>query len=178
MLRSKSAVAILAALGLTACTQTTTTPATPTTPTVTTTTITMTPAQLAAEANIVLAAFTAAANTYITGNPKTVSPTIQADIATAEKTAGAVIASLATANTSTAAADALDVANGLAAAASEIPGLPPQATAGIIAFQVLVAALEPVLTPPVSPTPAPASAMAPGKIQIGQGTKVILVPNK
>jgi hypothetical protein len=169
------AVLLLSALG--ACTTTTTTNGT----TTTTVTVAMTPAQIAAQANTVLAAFKAGVAAYAAANPAAVTTSMQANVTMAENSASALISTIAGANVGTAAQDALAVANGLAAVASQIPGLPIEATAGLIAFQVLVAALEPVTSPTgaviagaLLPT---ASITTVRQIPMGVKMRVYLVPN-
>lgn len=143
-----------------------------------TTTVVLTPAQLAVQANTVLTAFKSSVDAYAASSPGAIPADMSANITVAENAAAALIKSISTADVSTAASDALAVANGLAAVANQIPGLPIEARAGLIAFQILVAELQPMLAPPVV-AGAALSASAPGLSAIPAGAKVtvLLVPN-
>lgn len=147
-----------------------------------TVTVTMTPAQLAAQAKVVEMAFETSVSSYAASAPGAIDADTMAKITTAETAAKALIGSISTADVSSAAADALSIANSLATVANAIPGLPIEARAGIVAFQILVATLEPVIapTPVVAALGAAAHAAVPTTIGImPAGTKlhVLLIPN-
>lgn len=148
------------ALGLAACSMA---------PGTTTPTVTMTPAQVASEAQAVLTAAESAVTAYTAQTP--VSATVAADIKTAEASAQAAVTALSTANLSNAPQAALAVANAIAGVVATLPPgvLPPAATAGVVAFQVFVAAIQPLVA-----NTATASAVAP---TLGIPVRVVLVAN-
>lgn len=143
-------------------------------------TVTMTPSQLGAETTAVVNAFKVGVAAFVATSPVTAD--VQTKITTAENAANALATAISTADVSTAASDALSVANGLSDVAAQIPGLPIEVRAGLIGFQILVAALEPVLNPTtVTPAPAALSVTAPamtiGHMKHGAALHVMLVPN-
>lgn len=164
----------LAAIGLLSACATTTTGGV-------TTTVVMTPAQLAVQANTVLTAFKSSVAAYAASSPGAIPADMSANITMAENAAGALIQSIGSADVSTAASDALAVANGLAAVANQIPGLPIEARAGLIAFQILVAELQPLVAPPVVASALgamlPSTHAALSTIPAGAKVTVLLVPN-
>jgi hypothetical protein len=137
-----------------------------------TNTVVMTPAQISAQAAATLAAVSSAVTIYLATNPAAATPGIVSNIAKAEAAAKAGIATIATADVSTAAATAVSVANTIASIVTVIPGLPAPVVAGALAFQVLVAALEPIINGKL-PLGATRGLMA---IKPG-ATRVLLVPN-
>jgi hypothetical protein len=141
-----------------------------------TNTVTMTPAQVAAQASATLAAVSAAVKVYITNNPSGVSAADQQKISTAENAAQAAIGTIALADVTTAAATAVSVANTIASVVTIIPGLPPAAVAAALAFQVLAAALEPIINGQVAAAAPLGATPAVGAVKRGH-TRILLVPN-
>lgn len=140
--------------------------------------IVMTPAQLATQATTVLNGLEAGIAVYIASTPGAISPSAQADLAAAEVAAGVLIAGIGTSDIGAAAHDALTVANTLAIVANQVPGLPIEAKAGLIAFQILVAVLEPTTAPTVTAaTNAPTVAPLP-MVPDGSPVGIHLVPNQ
>jgi hypothetical protein len=133
----KSLIFVMALSGMvTACAS-----STPATNGGTTTTVTMTPAQLSAEAAAVAAALQVGVTAYVTAGGS-ISAQAQTDFTAAETTVNGLIPIIANAEVGPAAVDALTVVNTLTAATNEIPSLPIDVKAGLIGLQAVVAALD------------------------------------
>jgi hypothetical protein len=141
-----------------------------------TNTVTVTPAEVAAQASVVLTAVCGAVTAFIASNPSGVSSTILSQIALAETSASTAITALSSANLSSVPAAAVTVANTIVSVVTMIPGLPPAVIAGAIAFQILAAALEPVLTNITTTTLGAMPLQAGMPVRPGV-TRVLLVPN-
>jgi hypothetical protein len=114
------------------------------------TTVTVTPAMIAAQAKTTLDAVSGAVTVYLTGNPGAISADDQANIASAESAANAAIGSIATLDLSNVASTALSIANSIVTIVNAIPALPIAVRVGAVAFQVLVANLQPLLSAPAA----------------------------
>ena len=108
----------------------------------TTPTVTMTPAQVGAEAQAVLNALESSAASYMAANPALPAATVQ-KIQSAETAAQALVTSIGTANTASVPAIAVSAVNAVVAVADALPAgtLPPAVQSGLVAFQVLVSAI-------------------------------------
>lgn len=158
-------LALALATSLAACSTQPANPSSPSGPTVS-----VTPAMLGAEATAIVKSFESAVAVYAAQNPRGFTADVKAKIASAEAAADAAAAAIGTADVSTAATTANSVVSGLVAIAATLPAgaLPPQAQAGLIAFQVLVAALQPIVDGPTA---------ALGAMPTTGPMRVLLVPN-
>jgi hypothetical protein len=125
----------------------------------------ITPTEVAAQASTVLSAISGAVVALSADLPATVT----GNIAKAESAAASAIAAIPGMNLSSIPAAALSIATTLAGIVAAVPGLPVAVVAAVTAFQVLAAALTPLVNG------APVTAMG-ATLPVG-GARVYLVPN-